>query len=153
MLWTWTGEPLDPVLAAAVRTEVAGVSIPGFSSVDWQNMRVALGTANDLMVSVQIQGSCDVNSDRLMDPLSPLGYVIEVAGTIEPTIFVNCRAIVHAIRPYILEQPLKLRYELLARAMVRVIRHELRHILQQTADHLPTGIYRACLQARDLIVQ
>jgi len=153
LLWTWTGQPLDPALVSAVRMEIVRLSIPGFASLDFKDGRIVLGATNDFLVSVQIAGSCNTNNDPLFDRPSPLGYVNAVEGKIEPTIFVDCGAILHAIRPYILEQPLKLRYELLARAIVRVIRHELRHILEQTADHLPTGIYRACLQPRDLVAQ
>lgn len=153
LLWTWTGQPLDPALVAAVRTEIASLAIPGFSSVDFENSRVAIGAANDFLVPVQIAGSCNVNNDPLVNKSSPLGYVNAAGGKIDPMIFVNCRAILHAIRPFILEQPRQLQYKLLARAIVCVIRHELRHILEQTAGHLTTGIYRARLYPQDLIAQ
>lgn len=127
LLWTWTDQPLNPALAAAVRTEITRVAIPGFSGVDFENSRVAIGAANDFLVPVQIAGSCNVNNDPLINkPSPPLGYVNDVGGKIDPMIFVNCRAILHAIRPYVLEQPGKLQYKLLAHAIVCVIRHELR---------------------------
>ena len=151
ILWAWSGYPLDSVLADSLQSEVTHLCVPGFASVDFAQTKVGFGNRNDLLISVRILGTCDANGDPLVDDGSALGFAMAARGVIDPTIFLNCHAILQAIHPYLLEQPLRLRYKLLARAMVRVVRHELRHILEQTPGHLKAGIYKARLQPIDLV--
>jgi hypothetical protein len=153
MLWTSAKEPLEPSLLQALRAEIAQLHVPGFSGVDFEDAALGHLSTYDFLVTVDLTGSCDANEERIWDKPEPLGYVVVTSGLIQPRMFVSCRAILHAIRSFVMGQPVRRQSALLARAIVRVIQHELRHILEQTADHLTTGVFKAHLQSKELINQ
>jgi hypothetical protein len=153
LLWTLGAHPFNPSLLAAVRTEVARLSVSGFRAVDFEDSTDLSATTHDLLVTVQFTGGCDPNNGSVGDKPASLGYVVASGGAIAPHIFVSCRGILHAIRPFIAAQPRALQNQLMARAIVRVIQHELRHILEQTSAHLRTGLFKAYLQPKELVRQ
>lgn len=153
ILWTWGSSPLSPELHDDIRAEVARLTLPGFANVLIEEGPNGVAQSRDLLVNVRITGECNANDTIPADKRAPLGYVIESDGRINRNMFVSCQAILNAIRPFVLEQPMCVQNGLLARAIVRVIRHELRHIIEQTADHLKTGLFKAQLQPKDLVCQ
>jgi hypothetical protein len=153
ILWTSAGHPLQPSLVRALGAEIAQLYVPGFHGIDLADGTHPPPPTNDFLVTVDLTGSCNAKDERILDKPEPLGYVVATDGSISPHMFVSCRAILHAIRPLIMDLPIRHQNELLARAIVRVIQHELRHILEQTADHLGSGIFKAHLQSMELISQ
>lgn len=152
VLWTSSDRPLSAGLSRAIRAEVAKLVVPGFDGID-------LNTGNDFpsslpfVVSVRLKGHCNTASDRSPNTPKMLGYVMLTDGKIAPFLWVQCDAILSAIKPLMRDLPPITQNALFARAIVHVIEHELRHILEQTASHLSRGVFKAYLHPTDLIVQ
>jgi hypothetical protein len=153
MLWTSPAKPLRPSLLHALRDQVVQLQVPGFSGVDLEVAALRPVSTSDFMVAVDLTGSCDANEERVWGKPEAMGYVVAINGSIPPHMFVSCRAILHAIRSFVMGQPIRRQNELLARAIVCVIQHELRHILEQTVGHLASGVFKAHLQSHELVYQ
>lgn len=131
-----------------IQAEVTKLVIPGFSEVHMESRAPAVAVP-DFLVSVHLTGRCDTNNVSRDDSSQALGYVILTDGVIAPSIWVNCDAILRTLNP-LHNQTVFSKNLNLARAIARVIEHELRHILEQTADHLPRGVFKSHLGVNDL---
>jgi len=104
------------------------------------------------IIQVRLQGHCkaDLTTDwQFAD--GPLGWVYMTGGEIQPIVYVNCDRIGHTLERELRGANCKERQQKFARAISRVVAHELGHIFRQSAKHSASGLQRPCLTARDLV--
>jgi hypothetical protein len=103
------------------------------------------------VVQVRLRGHC--NADLRADWLyadGPLGWVYLIGGEIQPVAYVDCDRIGQTLEHQIRGRNAKERQREFARAVSRVVAHELTHIFQQSQRHTSSGLQRAYLTAVEL---
>jgi hypothetical protein len=128
--------PLPESLQTAIEEEVSQAGLIG------------QGRAN---IFVQFHGSCRIPNQPLDDVERPLGWVDRVDGQMLSIVHVDCARIGQALRRVVTDPQSAKSQDLLARAIARVIRHELHHLVLQTSDHDRTGDFKSALRAEELI--
>src|SRR5215470_4570777 len=96
------------------------------------------------VVQVRLRGHCnaDLRADwRFAD--GPLGWVYLIGGEIQPVAYVDCDRIGQTLERQIRGKNAKERQQEFARAVSRVVAHELTHIFQQSQKHSSSGLQRA----------
>jgi hypothetical protein len=129
----------------------AGPGEPGTGRVflaAWESGKAPDTT--DVLVVVKFDGRCEAGFEPSVENSTTLGSVYLSDGHVSPHIQVNCDAIVRAIHPRVASLTGSRQRQLLARAILRVVLHELRHIQRQSAIHQQHGIHKARLSADDL---
>jgi hypothetical protein len=102
-------------------------------------------------VVVRIHGICRVPTpQRQKDSERPLGWVDIVDGQMLSIIHVDCTRIGEALERLVVNPHSIETREMYARAIARVIRHELRHVLLDSSDHEKRGENKAALRAEEL---
>jgi hypothetical protein len=115
---------------------------------------LALGTVFSRVIVVKLLGRCDVvpPSDRSsLD--SPLGWVWQVSGKIQPFIFVDCERIAQALRSRSAGLDGYERRHAMAQAIAHVVIHEWIHIATQSPTHGARGITKQFLTAAELTAE
>jgi hypothetical protein len=101
---------------------------------------------------VRLSGDCGAGMDAREHPVpGPLGWVYLVDGQILPFVFVDCDRIARALWPELRGRTPSERRRKIARAISRVIAHELTHIITQDPKHLPAGVQKAHLTPDELL--
>jgi len=107
------------------------------------------------VIEVKLLGRCDVlpQAERpwLRASASPLGWVKQAAGEIQPFIFIDCQRIAQVLRPATLGLDQEQRKQAMTQAIVHVLIHEWIHVATQSSLHSAHGIERASLSVRELI--
>jgi hypothetical protein len=101
------------------------------------------------IVQVRLEGDCSSGEQHThgVTP-GPLGWVFQVEGRIQPFVFVDCNRITKTLEGELRGKTSSERREKLARAISRVIAHELIHIGTQDARHREQKPY---LSSRELV--
>jgi hypothetical protein len=129
--------PLPPGLETAVARELASS---------------ALGADSQSTLVVRIHGNCRVDRmPRRANSDGPLGWVDIVDGEMLSIIHLDCTRIGEALARLVDNPNSVQTEELYARAMARVIRHELRHVQLNTTRHEKRGENKAALLAEELV--
>jgi hypothetical protein len=104
------------------------------------------------LVQVHLSGRCDV-PEQAFHPIErgPLGWVPEVAGEIQPFVYVDCERLAQYLGPKLLGMNAGQRRQAMVTAIARIMVHEWLHITLQTAQHTNHGIRRAELTVNDLV--
>ena len=104
------------------------------------------------LVVVDLKGRCRVDA-RPPERLQPgaLAYTHRSDGEILPFVDVLCDQVRNSIRPHMLGQHFRQAYQVLGRALGRVIAHELYHVLGRTCDHASKGVAQDALSGEQLI--
>jgi hypothetical protein len=103
------------------------------------------------VVQVRLRGHC--NADLRADwqyADGPLGWVYLIGGEIQPIAYVDCDRIGQTLERQIRGKSTKERQQEFARAVSRVVAHELTHVFQQSRKHSSNGLQRAYLTALEL---
>ena len=88
------------------------------------------------IVQVRLEGDCSSGEQHTHGATpGPLGWVFQVEGRIQPFVFVDCNRITKTLEGELRGKTASERREKLARAISRVIAHELIHIGTQDARH------------------
>jgi len=105
------------------------------------------------VVQVRLRGHCnaDLPASRQFAG-GPLGwvYLYTVNGEIQPIAYLNCDEIAQTLERELRGAASRERQQKFARAISRVVAHELNHIFLQSAKHSPSGLQRAYLTAGEL---
>jgi hypothetical protein len=101
------------------------------------------------IVQVRLEGDCSSGEQHThgVTP-GPLGWVFQVEGRIQPFVFVDCNRITKTLEGELRGKTSSERRAKLARAISRVIAHELIHIGTQDARHREQKPY---LSSRELV--
>ena len=101
------------------------------------------------IVQVRLEGDCSSGEQHTHGATpGPLGWVLQVEGRIQPFVFVDCNRITKTLEGELRGKTASERREKLARAISRVIAHELIHIGTQDARHREQKPY---LSSRELV--
>jgi hypothetical protein len=119
-------------------------------SVERETSLAGLSEHGQPDIYVKIHGDCHVSNFSNVDTARPLGWVERVDGEMLSIIHVDCARIGQALWRIAPNPRSSATQEMLARAIARVIRHELRHITLKTIDHEKNGDYKASLRAEEL---
>ena len=138
-----TAEPAD-----AVRQEVNRLMEPAGYTLDWKNMtdrKVGEDFAN--LIVVRYQGACD---SKVAPPpglaARPLASTVVTDGRVLPFATIHCDAIRSVMGPG--SRPAHF-----ARAVARVLAHEMFHMVARSKSHAHSGVSKACFGAADLIAE
>lgn len=100
------------------------------------------------VVQVRLKGRCSGEAAVARESgEGPLGWAYVVDGEIQPVAYVNCDRIAQTLERELRGASLKERREKFARAVSRVVAHELTHIFQQSRKHNRSGLEKAYLTA------
>ena len=103
------------------------------------------------IIQVSVQGNC-MSADGNAEPGSgPLGWVYVVGDQIQPFAFVNCNRLRYLLRTAMRDRARREQQNKMARALARIIKHELTHILTQDSRHSVSGLQKAYLTQADLL--
>jgi hypothetical protein len=102
---------------------------------------------------LRLQGDCRMASPRNGHdlPREPLGWVLMINEHIEPFVYVDCDRVSEALRQELRSRPVIECRRILARAISRIVFHELTHIVTQSPLHNSTGLQKAYLSPSDLL--
>jgi len=101
---------------------------------------------------VRIHGVCRVSVRARQGGFElPLGWVDRVDGQMLAIIHVDCSRIGQALARIAIDPGSVETRQMYARAIARVVRHELRHVLLNTANHEKRGEDKAALTAEELV--
>ena len=112
------------------------------------------GESFDDLLIVTMKGSCDTEQDpMLLDERgpSPLAFAHTVGANILPFTVIVCDAVRRTVEPALWGGQHRDREQLFGRALGRVLAHELFHVLEKTAIHSRSGIFRKSLSGQELI--
>lgn len=116
-------------------------------------MAAAVGPTDSFqeLIVVKFHGSCELPSRRQpVAPSSPsLGWVERIDGQFLSIIHIDCQRIAEVLARIVPEHSPDVD-EIFARAIARVVRHEMRHLLLNTSSHERSGENKASLRAEEL---
>jgi hypothetical protein len=103
------------------------------------------------VVQVRLRGHCqaELTADWQFSE-GPLGWVYMTKEGIQPIAYVNCDRIGQTLERELRGMSFRERQQKFARAISRVVAHELTHIFTQRAKHSSGGLERAYLSAGEL---
>lgn len=102
------------------------------------------------IVQVRLLGHCGEPSVTGRFGEGPLGWAKVTDGEIQPVAYVNCDRIAQTLESELRGANGKERRQKFARAVARVVGHELTHIFQQNRKHSASGLQKAYLTAGEL---
>jgi hypothetical protein len=107
----------------------------------------------NLIYQIKLRGDCrmDASSDSQDTPGRPLGWVFMVNEHIQPFVYVDCDRLVQMLHRDLRNKPTSERKRILARAISRIVVHEMTHIVTQSALHATGGLQKAHVTPYDLL--
>ena len=123
-------------------------------SMTWmKRQQLQKGMEYPEVVQVRLRGHCnaDLPTGRQLTG-RPLGwvYMYTIDGEIQPIAYVDCDQIAQTLERELRGTSSRDHQQKFARAISRVVAHELTHIFQQSAKHSPSGLQRAYLTPGEL---
>jgi hypothetical protein len=106
-----------------------------------------------LIYEIKLRGNCrlDAPSDNQIATGTPLGWVFMVNENIQPFIFVDCDRLIQMLHRELRNKPIAECRRILARAISRIIVHEMTHIVTQSPLHAKSGLQKAHVTPHDLL--
>ena len=100
----------------------------------------------------RFRGECSLSPVLFNSSDEPaLGFTHVSDGQILPFVGVDCDRVQKLILPEIRGLPVAHQEVSFARALARVLAHELYHVLAETSEHGDSGVTKACLTAKELV--
>jgi hypothetical protein len=138
---------------AEVQAELAELMAPAGLALEWLSsaqMRTARVSA---LISVELRGSCDFRK------AAPGGFANRTAlastamadGRVLPFVWVDCTATRRFLGAPLANLPAAERQHAAARAVARLLAHELYHVLSGAEGHTESGIAKASFSQLDLL--
>jgi len=84
-------------------------------------------------------------------PRGPLGWVLMVNGQIQPFVHVDCDRVRQMLHRELRDKTIAERRRILARAVSRIVVHEMTHIVTQSPLHGASGLEKARVSSSDLL--
>ena len=106
-----------------------------------------------LIYQIKLRGDCriDASSNTQDTSGTPLGWVFMVNEHIQPFVYVDCDRLVQVLHRDLRNKPTSERKRILARAISRIVVHEMTHIVTQSALHATGGLQKAHVTPYDLL--
>jgi hypothetical protein len=102
---------------------------------------------------ILLRGDCTMAapSTNQKQPRGPLGWVLLVEDRIQPFVYVDCDRVRQMLYRDLQDKTTAERRRLLARAVSRIIVHEMTHIVTQSSRHGASGLEKARVSSSDLL--
>ena len=147
-------KPPDAVLET-IHDELRGILSPIGLNPEWRSLGENQGNEISAQLAIiHFKGRCDTADLR---PFSvnpgPLGWTHISEGVILPFADIDCDGIRGFVQRDLLTWPQPEREEAYARAVARVLAHELYHIFANTRHHAGYGIAKAAYSVQELLAR
>ena len=148
---------IAPEASSELKREVSDLLQPAAIRVEWQDPAVDRGGAeNDYSAVVHLRGSCHPAepSTRFEHAVSGPFTLASSAvsdGVILPFGDVDCAALNSFLGPALWSEPDQARERMYARAVARLMAHELYHVVGQTAAHARSGVAEPAFTVTELL--
>jgi hypothetical protein len=103
------------------------------------------------VLQVSVQGNCMASEPSDARTLGPLGWVYVVSAQIQPFAFLNCTRIRQYLAPSMRQLTTEEQEDMIARAVARIIAHEVTHILTRNSRHARWGLQKPFLSRGELL--
>jgi len=134
-----------------IREELASIMMPTGAVVEWRPLERAGKERWSRLVVVHFKGRCDSSDLSLYDPYPwVLGQTYISDGEIIPFSDIYCTAIRAMLAQTLVSTDRSTRPFVFARAVARVLAHELYHVLAATRHHASGGLGEGFYSAREL---
>ena len=102
---------------------------------------------------ILLQGDCRMAapSSGQDQPRGPLGWVLMVNDQIQPFVYVDCDRVRQTLHRDLRDKTTAERRRILARAVSRIVIHEMTHIVTQSPLHGASGLQKAHVSSSDLL--
>jgi hypothetical protein len=102
---------------------------------------------------ILLHGDCTMAAPRTnqKQPRGPLGWVLMVSDQIQPFVYVDCDRVAEMLHRDLRDKTTTERRRLLARAVSRIVVHEMTHIVTQSSLHHASGLEKAHVSSSDLL--
>jgi hypothetical protein len=102
---------------------------------------------------IMLHGDCTMAapSTNQNQPRGPLGWVLLVDDRIQPFVYVDCDRVRQMLYRDLRDKTTAERRRLLARAVSRIVVHEMTHIVTQSPLHGASGLEKARVSSSDLL--
>jgi hypothetical protein len=102
---------------------------------------------------ILLQGDCTMAAPSTSQepPGGALGWVLMVNDQIQPFVYVDCDRVRQMLRRDLRDKTVAERRRILARAVSRIVVHEMTHIVTQSSLHAASGLQKAHVSSSDLL--
>ena len=102
---------------------------------------------------ILFHGDCGMGapSNSQEQPRGPLGWVLMVSDQIQPFVYVDCDRVREMLRRDLRDKATAERRRIFARAILRIVVHEMTHIATQSPLHEARGLQKAQVSSSDLL--
>jgi hypothetical protein len=102
---------------------------------------------------ILVHGDCRMAapSSSQDQPRGPLGWVLMVNDQIQPFVYVDCDRVAQMLHRDLRDKTTAERRRILARAISRIVVHEMTHIVTQSSLHDARGLQKAHVTSSDLL--
>jgi hypothetical protein len=102
---------------------------------------------------ILVRGDCRMAapSSSQEQPRGPLGWVLMVNDQIQPFVYVDCDRVAQMLHRDLRDKTTAERRRILARAISRIVVHEMTHIVRQSSLHDASGLQKAHVTSSDLL--
>jgi hypothetical protein len=153
-LWADLFQSLPADLAAGIDETPKGFALQQDPTYFRGNRDLAVEIDFSKVIVVKLLGRCDALPRANRPSLKgPLGWVLEVSGTIQPFIFVDCERLAQVLRTRSAGLNKDERRHEMAQAIAHVVIHEWIHIATQSPSHGAHGITKQFLSPAELIAE
>jgi hypothetical protein len=140
-------------VAEGLQEEVDALMEPVGMHLEWRSLEKVTGSEISAELAVvKFQGKCDSEGLTMKsDRPAALGWTHVSDGIILPFADVDCDRIRSFVQKELLFQRVADRPAIFARAVARVVAHELFHIFTQTAHHSAEGVGKSAFTVQELL--
>ena len=148
---------LSPAASSEMKQELSHLLRPAAIRVEWQDPSVDRSAQeNDYSAFVRLRGSCRPTepSARFEHALSGPFTLASSAvsdGVVLPLGDVECAALNAFLGPSLWKEPRPVQESVYARAVARLMAHELYHVIGQTHDHAHSGVAEPSFTVAELL--
>ena len=145
--------PPPQAIESRLESEVASLVAPIGLAVEWRSLAAPrYGEASVALVVVTFLGRCDTEGLLPRHGLpGPLAWTHITNGEILPFVDVDCEHVRELLQTKLLQMEARTRETLFARALARVLGHELYHVFSETKHHNRDGVTQPGFTAGELL--
>ena len=157
VIFLTSDSPMTSAAFLELKKEVGTLMQPASIRVDWRNPAVDRDAVeNDYFAVIRLRGSCrpaevSTNFERATKGGFTLASSAVADGVILPFGDIDCAALNSFLGPSLLNEPDRVREFVYARAMARLMAHELYHVIGQTHEHARSGLAEPAFTVAELL--
>jgi len=149
--------PIAPVASSEMKRELGHLLQPAAIHVEWQDPAFDRSAPeNDYSALVRLRGSChptepSVRFEHAVNGPFTLAASAVSDGVVLPFGDIDCAALNSFLGPSLWREPAVIQEAVYARAIARLMAHELYHVIGQTHDHARSGVAEPSFTVTELL--